>query len=139
MTGGSYTWPIWMIHHILEQISNGTPPSAISPNIAYQATLAMPGVKVIAQELPRINFICSCQKILRIIGDILVVYRIVKVEIWDQLISDGMFRRLTTIKNLIIDVIDEKCLCSLIISTSMILKGETSDQKVVTVLSTITG
>ena len=32
--GGSYNWPIWMVQLILEHLVNGTPPSAISLNIA---------------------------------------------------------------------------------------------------------
>ena len=62
--GGYYTWLIWMVQLILEQIVNGTPPAAISPTIASQDALAMTGVKVIMQELPRMNFIRSCWKTL---------------------------------------------------------------------------
>ena len=49
--GGSYTYPIWLVQLILEHILNGTPPAAISPKIASQAALAMPGVRFIVQEL----------------------------------------------------------------------------------------
>ena len=53
-----------MVQLILEQLVNGTPPEAISPNIASQADLAMPGVKVIVRELPSIKFIRLFQTIL---------------------------------------------------------------------------
>ena len=62
--GGSYTWSIWIVQLILDQLVNGTPPAAISPNISFRAALAMPRVRVIVQELPSINFIRSCRKIL---------------------------------------------------------------------------
>ena len=60
--GGSYTWLILMVQLILKQLINDMPPAAISPNIASQADLDMPWVKVIVQELPRINFIRKFRK-----------------------------------------------------------------------------
>ena len=59
---------------------NGTLPAAISPKITSQDALDTPGVKVIVQELPRINFIQKCRTILRIIGETLVAYHIGKLE-----------------------------------------------------------
>ena len=53
--GGSYTWPIWMVQLILEQLANRTPPADISPNIVFQAAPSMPAVKFIVRELPSIN------------------------------------------------------------------------------------
>ena len=62
--GVSYTWLIWMVQLILEQLLNSTLPSAILPNIASQDALDMTTVKFIVQELPIINFSRSCQTIL---------------------------------------------------------------------------
>ena len=53
--------------------------------------------------------------------------------------SDGTGRHQTAIQNLIIGVIDEERLHPLIISTSIILKGKTSEQQVDDVLSNIVG
>ena len=69
-----------MVQIILGQLVNGMPPEAISPNIASQADLAMPRVKIIVQELPSIKFIWSCCMILLIIGETLAAYRVGKVE-----------------------------------------------------------
>ena len=91
------------------------------------------------QELPRINFIPSCRKILRIIGQTLAAYHIGKVEKWDQLFSDGMVSPQTALQNLAIGIIYEELLCPLILSTSIILKEETYEQQVDSVLSTIAG
>ena len=99
----------------------------------------MPRVNVILQELPSINFIRSCQTILQIIGETLAVYRIGKVEKWDQLSSYGTGRRHTDIHNLVIGFINEEHLFPLILSTSIIMEVETSDKQINAVLSTIVG
>ena len=91
-----------MVQFILEQLVNGTPLAYISPNIASQAALAMPRVKSIVQELPRINFIQKCWTILRIIGDTLAAYRIGKVDQGDQLFSDGTGRRQIDLHNFVV-------------------------------------
>ena len=137
--GGSYTWPICMLQLILKQLINGTLPAVISPNIVSQAALDMPRVKVIVKELPSTNFIRSCRTILQIIGETLAAYRIGKVEQRDQLLSDGTDRHHTALQNLVISVIYEECMHPLILSTSIIFKGETSEQQVESVLSTIEG
>ena len=58
---------------------------------------------------------------------------------WDQLFSDITGRCQNTLQNLVIVVIDEEHLSPLILSTSVILNGETSEQHVDDVLSTIAG
>ena len=85
--GGSYTWPIWMVQLILYQLVNYMPSEDISPNIASQSALDMPGVKVIVQEIPSINFIQLCLTIIQIIDKTLASYRIGKVDQWGQLFS----------------------------------------------------
>ena len=95
--------------------------------------------ETIVQELPIINFIWLCQTIFLIIGETLVAYCIVEVEQWDQLFYGRVVRCQTDLHNLLIGVIDEERLCPLIISTYIILKGETSCHQVGIVLSTIVG
>ena len=126
-----------MVHIILEHIVNCTPPAAISLNIESQAGPAITGEKDIVQELPIINFIRSCWTIIRIIGETLAAYRIGKLEQWDKLFSDST--RQTALLNLVIGVIYEIRLRPPILSTSIILVGETSEHQVNAVLSTITG
>ena len=110
-----------MIQLILEQLVNGTQPASISPNIVSQDSLDIPGVKVIIQKLPSINFICSFRTIIRIIDEILVAYHIGKLEQQDQLFSVGTDRCQTDLHSLVIGVIDEERLRILILSTSIIL------------------
>ena len=72
-------------------------------------------VKVIVQELTRINLIQSCSIIIQIIGDTLAAYCIGKVEQQDQLFSDGIGRRQTALQNLVIGAIYEERLSPLIL------------------------
>ena len=115
--GGYYTWPIWMVQVILEQLVNGTPPAATSLKIASRSALFMTGVKFIVQELPIIKFIWSCRTILRIIGKNLAAYCIRKVDKWDKLFSTGTGRHQTALWNFFIRVIDEERPSTLILST----------------------
>ena len=107
----------------MEQLVNGTPLAAISPKSVSQAALDTPGVKVIVQELPSINFIRSLQTIIRIIVDTLEDYCIGKVQQRDQIFSDNMGRRQTDLHHLVIGFINEEHLHPLIVSTSIILIG----------------
>ena len=81
----------------------------------------------------------SLRTIPQFIGETLAAYCIGEVEQWDQLFSDGKFRRQIDLQNLVIYIIDEERLRPLILSTSIILKRETSEQQVDNVLSTIAG
>ena len=96
-------------------------------------------MEFIVQEIPRINFIPSFREILWIIGETLAASSIGYMEQWDKLFSDGMGRRQTDLQNLVIGIIDEERLQPFILSTSIILERETSDQQVYDVLSTIAG
>ena len=96
-------------------------------------------MKFIFQELTIIKFIGSCRTILRIIGETLEDYCIRKVEQWYQIFCDGTGRHQTAIQNLVINVIDEKHLRPLILSTFTILEGNTSEYQVDSVMSTILG
>ena len=75
----------------------------------------MTGVKVIVQEITRINFIRKCRTVLRIIGETLTAYLIGKMEQWDQLLSDGTGRRHIFLQIFFTGVINEERLCPLII------------------------
>ena len=124
---------------ILDHLVNGPHPSYISLIIASQDDLAMPRVKVIVKELPGINFIWSYRMILQMIGETLGAYHIWKVEEWDKLFSEGTGRCQTAPKNFFIGFINEGRLHILILSTSVILKGETSEHHFYSLLSIIEG
>ena len=86
--------------NVLEQLVNGTLPSAISPNIVSQSAIDIPREKFIVQEILSINFIRSFRTVLQIIGETLVDYCIGKVDQWDQLFSDSTGRCKTPIQNI---------------------------------------
>ena len=133
--GGAHTWPLWMVQLILEQLVNGTPPSAISANIASQAALTMPDRPI--HELPGINYIRNCRTVLRIIGETMTAYRLAKVPKWEQLFTDGTSRRQVALQNLIVGIMEDKELMPLILSSSMILEDETSEKQVAAVAAMI--
>jgi len=74
--GRGNEWPLWMLQLVLEMLVNGTPPSAVSSNIASQVALTTPGV--IIHSLPGDSYIRRCRTILRIIGETLTAYRLGK-------------------------------------------------------------
>ena len=123
-----------MVQLILEHLVNGTSPSSISLNIASQAALDITGVKIIMQDIPSINFIQKCRRILRIIVETLAFYCIGKMEQCNKLFYDSTGRHHTAIQNLVIDGIVEELLRPLILSTYIILEGETSEKQVDSVL-----
>ena len=44
--GGETKWPLCILHLILEQLMNGTPPTSIYQNIVLQLALTIPAVEV---------------------------------------------------------------------------------------------
>ena len=84
--GGSHTWPLWILQLVLEMLVNGTPPSAVTSNIASQIAIMNPHMKVL--ELPSLSYVRKCRTILRIIGETLASYRLAKAKDWQQLFTD---------------------------------------------------
>jgi hypothetical protein len=125
--GGAFTWPLWMVQLVLEQLVNGTPPTSISPNIASHIKLTMPGVDV--DCLPSLSFVRKCRTVLRVIGETLTAYRLAKAEGWEQLFTDGTGRRQVAMQNLVLSVIEDDVLYPLILSSSIILEDETSEKQ----------
>ena len=125
--GGAHVWPIWMLQLVLEMLVNGTPPSAIPLNIKSQAALTTPGV--IIEDLPGLGYVRNCRTILRVIGETLTAYRLGKQAEWQQLFTDGTSRRQIALQNLIISILEDDILRPLVLSSAMILEGETSEQQ----------
>ena len=102
---GAYIFLIWMVQLILEQIVNGTPPAAISPNILSKTAIDMPGVKVIVQDITSINFIRQFQTIISVIDETLAAHSIGIVDQLGKLFSNGTVRRQIVLQNLVIGII----------------------------------
>ena len=125
--GRGNEWPLWMLQLVLEMLVNGTPPSAISANIASQASLTTPGVTI--DNLPGDSYIRRCRTILRVIGETLAAYRLGKQQDWAQLFTDGTSRRQIALQNLVIGVVEDDVLRPLVLSSAIILKGESSEEQ----------
>ena len=125
--GGTVTWPLWMVQLILESLVNGTPPSSVPANIISHVAIMNPEIKV--KEVPSINFVRKCRTILRIVGETLAAYRLGKANDWQQLFSDGTSRRQSAIQNLIIGIKEDSKLRNIALSSSLILKGESSEEQ----------
>ena len=115
---------------------NGTPPSAIRPNIVSQATLTTPDIVI--HNLPSARYIRKCRTVLRIIGETLTAYRLAKASMWQQLFTDVTSRRQVAIQNLIISIIEDDDLMPLILSSAIILEGESSEQQQSDILDMMT-
>ena len=79
--------------------------------------------------VPSVSWIRRCRTILRIIGETLASYRLAKAEDWKQLFTDGTSRRQSAIQNLIIGIKEDNMLQNIVLSSSIILKGETSEEQ----------
>ena len=133
--GRGNEWPLWMLQLVLEMLVNGTPPYAVSSNIASQVALTTPGV--IIHSLPGDSYIRRCRTILRIIGETLTAYRLGKHQDWAQLFSDGTSRRQIALQNLVIGVIEDDVLRTLVLLSAIILKGESSEEQSEAIVSMV--
>ena len=125
--GGNAKWLLWMVQLVLELLVNGTPPSSIPANILSHVAIMNPNTTV--KEVPSVSWIRRCRTILRIIGETLASYRLAKAEDWKQLFTDGTSRRQSAIQNLIIGIKEDNILQNIALSSSIILKGETSEEQ----------
>ena len=131
-TAGARVWPLWITQLIIEMLINGTPPSAIPPNIAAQAELSMPGKTI--DELPSEKYCKDMRAVLQVVVETLVAYRLAKANVWEQLFVDGTCRRQVAMQTLLIAVEEAGMLKPLLVSCSHILEGETSEQQCEAVL-----
>mmetsp|Transcript_9019 Transcript_9019/g.15350 ORF Transcript_9019/g.15350 Transcript_9019/m.15350 type:complete len:310 (+) Transcript_9019:2116-3045(+) len=86
--GGGWVWPLWIVQLILEQLVNGTPPTAIPKNIRAQARLSTYGSKDI--DVPCDEYCRSMRAVLRIVTETLAAYTLGKSKAWAQLFTDGI-------------------------------------------------
>ena len=101
---GSPSWPLFMYELIMEQLVNGTPPSAISDNILSFVSTFLPNT--IVKELPSIWTVRRTRTILLIVVEALAAYQLGKSLWWKQLFTDGTSRRQTFFQNLAISIED---------------------------------
>ena len=114
---------------------SGTPSSAIAPNIAAHVALTSP--HVIIYELPSNSYIRNYRTVFCIIGETMTADRLANANNWQQLFTGGTSRRQAALQNLTISVIEDDELRPLVLSSAIIVEGETSEQQHDAVLGTI--
>ena len=82
--------------------------------------------QTIIKGLPSERFVRSCRTNLRILGETLTSYRLAKANEWDQLFTDGTSRRQVAIQNLLITIKEDNEFKDLIVSSAIIIEGESS-------------
>ena len=124
---GGLVWPTRVTQLVFEMLINGTPPQAIPLNIASQFALSSDNKEM--TEVPSVNFIRRCRIALRIVGETVTAHRLAKAPKWDQLFTDGTSRRQVALQNLVISVLEDEELNPIIVSSAMIVEGESSEQQ----------
>ena len=132
--GGSSRWPVHIVLLICELLVNGTPPSAIRPNL--QSTSAVfTGCE--AEELPCVNFIRQCRVVVQNINATLSAMRLGRADVWHQMFTDGTTRRQTAFQDLIIALMEDDVLDPVIVSSCIILENETSEGQLNAILTQV--
>ena len=125
-------WPWWVRAMIMEQLINGTPPTAIPANLVSDATYLVPFLEV---HVPTARFCSQMRGELRIVTETLAAYRIAKAVNWRQLFTDGTSRRQTALLTAIIAIDGpDGDLMPIVLRGAFVATGETSEQQVADIL-----
>ncbi|KAL3770508.1 hypothetical protein ACHAWU_009347 [Discostella pseudostelligera] len=123
--GGSDKWSCQVRLWIWEQIYNGTPPSAVPPNMQSAHSLLY-GVPL--KEVPSVSFVREQRIPMQVANLILSAYQLGKAKWWKQIYTDGTSRRQTSFQNLIIEVeYDDGSTEVVIVSSCIFTQNETSE------------
>ena len=134
---GGRSWPWWVRAMIMEQLVNGTPPTAIPANLVSDAAYLVPFLEV---HVPSVKFCREMRSELRIVTETLAAYRIAKAVNWRQLFTDGTSRRQTALLTTIIAIDGpEGSLLPIVLRGAFVATGETSEQQVADILEKAIG
>ena len=103
---GQKGWGHSMWDIIIEQLVNGTPPSAVNKNIVAYVRRFLP--KCVINELPSIWTIRRARLVLLVIVQTLAAYRLGQAEKWGQVFTDGTSRRQETFQNLVMSIEEDE-------------------------------
>lgn len=95
--GGAARWPVHVVLLICELLVNGTPPSAVPPNIQTMSA-AFNGCE--ASELPTVDYVRKCRTVVENLNLMLGAHRLGSAATWHQLFTDGTTRRQIAFQNL---------------------------------------
>ena len=103
---GRPRWGLDVWELIIEQLVNGTPPSAVNNNIISNVLKFSP--TTIIKELPSIWTIRRARTVLLVIVQTLASYRLGKADKWGQLNHDATARRQISFENLVISIEEDE-------------------------------
>lgn len=131
-TGHARSWPWFVRAMVINQLVNGTPPTAIPGNITSDAAYLVPFLEV---HVPSVDFCRRMRGELRIVSETLAAYRIAKAVNWRQLFTDGTSRRQTALLTAIIAIDGPNGeLVPVILRGAFVARGETSEDQVADIL-----
>jgi hypothetical protein len=99
---GATSWPHFVWELILEQLVNGTPPSAVNSNIVSFLRCFSP--MTVIKELPSIWTIRRGRTVLLTVVETLATYRLAKAKRWGQMFTDGSGRRQIALQDLALSI-----------------------------------
>lgn len=103
---GRPRWGLDVWELIIEQLVNGTPPSAVNNNIISNVKKFSPTTKI--KELPSIWTIRRARTVLLVIVQTLASYRLGKAGKWGQVNHDATARRQISFENLVISIEEDE-------------------------------
>ena len=99
-------WPLFVWDLLLEQLVNGTPPTAIADNLKMHVKIFSPTTKI--EELPSIWTVRRARTVLLVVVQTLAAYRLGKADKWVQLFTDATSRRQVTFQNLVLSIEEDE-------------------------------
>ena len=116
----------------MEQLVNGTPPTAIPANLVSDEAYLVPFLEV---HVPAVDFCRRMRGELRIVTETLAALQIATAVNWRQLFTDGTSRRQTALLTAIIAIDGpDGNLLPLVLRGAFIATGETSEQQVADII-----
>jgi hypothetical protein len=86
----------------MDQLVNGTPPSAVWSNIVLHVKTFSPSTTI--KDTISYSIIKRARTVLLVVTQTLAAYRLAKADKWLQLFTDATSRRQVTFQNLVISI-----------------------------------
>ena len=87
--------------------------------------------------MPSVRFVRQCRTVLQNLNETLAALRLGNASTWHQLFTDGTTRRQIAFQNLVIALMEDDKLDPVIVSSCMILEGETSETQVKSIVDMV--
>ena len=87
--------------------------------------------------MPSVNFVRQCRTVLQNLNEIWSALRLGKAEKWYQMFTDGTSRWQIAFQNMVIALMEDGTLDPVIVLSCMVVKNETSEMLVKSILDTV--